>query len=193
MDISLPAPDLKRQTLPFMEALKQRKSTRSYSPEALSLQDLSDLLWAAQGKNRDNGRLTSPTAKNCQEIAMYAFFPEDVSLYDPQTHSLKTIVPGDHRDIVADSQNFPKTAPVILLMVGDMAKYGAYTEHAYIMVHSDGGIVSENINLFCAAAGLCTVSRGIMDIDAIRQLLNLTPDQIPILNNPVGYPSKQEQ
>lgn len=192
MDIKLPSPNLQRQMLPFMETLLKRKSTRSYSPEPLSLQDLSDLLWAAQGKNRDNGRLTSPTAKNCQEIAMYAFFPEDVSLYDPQTHSLKTIATGDHRSIVADTQNFPKTAPVILLMVGDMAKYGAYTEHAYIMVHSDGGIVSENINLFCAAAGLCTVTRGIMDIDALGKLLNLTKDQIPILNNPVGYPAQAE-
>lgn len=192
MDVKLPSPNFQRQMLPFMETLLKRKSTRSYSPEPLSLQDLSDLLWAAQGKNRDNGRLTSPTAKNCQEIAMYAFFPEDVSLYDPQTHSLKTIATGDHRDIVADTQNFPKTAPVILLMVGDMAKYGAYTEHAYIMVHSDGGIVSENINLFCAAAGLCTVTRGIMDIDALGKLLNLTKDQIPILNNPVGYPAKAE-
>ncbi|MCQ2182690.1 MAG: SagB/ThcOx family dehydrogenase [Bacteroidales bacterium] len=192
MDIRLPAPDLKRQTLPFMEALLQRRSIRSYSPDALSLQDLSDLLWAAQGKNRENGRLTSPTAKNCQEIDMYVFSPEDVSLYDPQTHSLKTVVAGDHRDIVADSQNFPKKAPVILLMVGDMEKYGAFTDHAFTMVHSDGGIVSENINLFCSAAGLCTVSRGIMDIDAIRSLLNLPPARIPILNNPVGYPATAE-
>jgi nitroreductase len=55
------------------------------------------------------------------------------------------------------------------------------------MVGVDVGIVCENINLFCSAAGLCTVPRGTMDQKAIQSLLKLNENQIPVINNPVGY------
>ena len=57
---TLPKPNLKRQTLSVMSAFKQRKSVRTYSAKSLSEQDLSDLLWAAQGKNREDGHMCSP-------------------------------------------------------------------------------------------------------------------------------------
>lgn len=55
------------------------------------------------------------------------------------------------------------------------------------MVGVDVGIVCQNINLFCSAAGLCTVPRGTMDQKAIQSLLKLNANQIPVINNPVGY------
>ena len=61
---NLPDPNLQRKTLTVMQTFKQRKSVREYSAKQLSDQDLSDLLWAAQGKNREDGKLTSPTAMN---------------------------------------------------------------------------------------------------------------------------------
>ena len=66
----LPKPDLQRKTQTVMEAFKQRRSVREYSARMLSDQDLGDLLWAAQGVNREDGRLTSPTAMNRQEITL---------------------------------------------------------------------------------------------------------------------------
>lgn len=94
---------------------------------------------------------------------------------------------GDHRDIVAGRQDFAKSAPVSLVMVADMDKFGSNNQHAQWMVSVDTGIVCENINLFCSAAGLCTVPRGTMDAKAIQSLLGLTDNQIPLINNPVGY------
>lgn len=185
--VELPAPNLQRETLPLMQTLKERKSVREFSSTPLSQQDLSDLLWAAQGRNREDGRLTSPTAKNAQEIRVYLFNEEGVSLYDPQKHTLTTVVEGDHRDVLAGSQKAITHCPLFLLMVADITKYGRKTEHAYQMVCCDVGIVSENINIFCASAGLCTVPRGIMDHEAVSALLGLGEDQLPILNNPVGY------
>ena len=185
---NLPAPDLLRQTNTVMQALRDRKSVRSYADKALSQQELSDLLWAAQGKNREDGRLTSPTAMNRQEIRVYVFTPSGVSLYDPQQNTLTPCADGDHRDIVASRQDFVKTAPVVLLLVGDWDKYGRTDEHARMMVHCDAGIVSQNISLYCSAAGLATVPRGIMDGAAIKELLGLGENQTPILNHPVGYP-----
>ena len=186
----LPTPDMKRQTISVMETYKQRKSVREYSAKALSEQDLSDLLWAAQGQNREDGHLTSPTAMNRQEIRLYVFTEKSVSLYDPQANTLTQIASGDHRGIMASGQDFVKNAPVVLLMVADMDKFRSNNQHAQWMVAVDTGIVCENINLFCSAAGLCTVPRGTMDSKAISTLLGLNDNQIPLINNPVGYPSK---
>ena len=58
------------------------------------------------------------------------------------------------------------------------------------MMSVDTGIVSENVNLFCSAMGLVTVPRASMDGKAIQKLLGLNENQMPILNNPVGYPKK---
>lgn len=186
----LPTPDMKRQTISVMETYKQRKSVREYSAKALSEQDLSDLLWAAQGQNREDGHLTSPTAMNRQEIRLYVFTEKSVSLYDPQANTLTQVTSGDHRGIMASGQDFVKNAPVVLLMVADMDKFRSNNQHAQWMVAVDTGIVCENINLFCSAAGLCTVPRGTMDSKAISTLLGLNDNQIPLINNPVGYPSK---
>ena len=186
----LPTPDMKRQTISVMETYKQRKSVREYSAKALSEQDLSDLLWAAQGQNREDGHLTSPTAMNRQEIRLYVFTEKSVSLYDPQANTLTQVASGDHRGIMASGQDFVKNAPVVLLMVADMDKFRSNNQHAQWMVAVDAGIVCENINLFCSAAGLCTVPRGTMDSKAICTLLGLNDNQIPLINNPVGYPSK---
>ena len=186
----LPTPDMKRQTISVMETYKQRKSVREYSAKALSEQDLSDLLWAAQGQNREDGHLTSPTAMNRQEIRLYVFTEKSVALYDPQANTLTQVASGDHRGIMASGQDFVKNAPVVLLMVADMDKFRSNNQHAQWMVAVDTGIVCENINLFCSAAGLCTVPRGTMDSKAISTLLGLNDNQIPLINNPVGYPSK---
>lgn len=186
----LPTPDMKRQTISVMETYKQRKSVREYSAKALSEQDLSDLLWAAQGQNREDGHLTSPTAMNRQEIRLYVFTEKSVSFYDPQANTLTQVASGDHRGIMASGQDFVKNAPVVLLMVADMDKFRSNNQHAQWMVAVDTGIVCENINLFCSAAGLCTVPRGTMDSKAISTLLGLNDNQIPLINNPVGYPSK---
>ena len=186
----LPTPDMKRQTISVMETYKQRKSVREYSAKALSEQDRSDLLWAAQGQNREDGHLTSPTAMNRQEIRLYIFTEKSVSLYDPQANTLTQVASGDHRGIMASGQDFVKNAPVVLLMVADMDKFRSNNQHAQWMVAVDTGIVCENINLFCSAAGLCTVPRGTMDSKAISTLLGLNDNQIPLINNPVGYPSK---
>ena len=184
---NLPDPDLQRKTLTVMQTFKQRKSVREYSAKQLSDQDLSDLLWAAQGKNREDGKLTSPTAMNRQEIRLYVFTSKNVMLYDPQKHALTQVAEGDHRGIVAAGQDFAKAAPVSLLMVADMDKFGSKGQHAQWMVAVDTGIVTENINLFCSAAGLATVTRGTMDQKAISTLLGLNENQIPLINNPVGY------
>lgn len=186
----LPKPNMQRQTLTVMEAFQHRRSIREYSPEQLSEQDLSDLLWATIGVSTPDGKLTAPTAMNRQEIRLYVVDAKGVSLYDPKSHSLTQVATGDHRDIVADRQDFAKLAPISLLMVGDYDKFGSNNTHAKSLVAMDAGIVSQNIAIFCAAAGLGTVPRATMNVQAIQSLLGLSENQVPLLNNPVGYLKK---
>ncbi|MDR2763565.1 MAG: SagB/ThcOx family dehydrogenase [Tannerella sp.] len=189
-EIKLKAPDKTRGSA-TMKALSDRHSDRAYSPQELNLQDLSDLLWAANGVNRPDGKRTAPSAMNKQEIDVYAIRADGAYLYDAQAHSLKPVAKGDYRAAVAGSQDFAKTAPVCFVTVINLDKLGdPKAEHTKIIGAVDAGIVTQNINLFCAAVGLSTVPRASMDQQELRKVLKLNDHQLPIMNNPVGYPKK---
>lgn len=187
--VKLPDPNMKRSTLSVMETFKERKSDRAFSQKDIDSQTLSDLLWCAQGKNREDGKLTTPTCRNWQEIRLYVFDSKGVSLYNPQKHTLTSVAKGDNRGLIAGGQNWAADAPVCLVLVADLDKPKSYDVRSQRMAAVDVGICSQNISLACAAFGLATVPRATMDIKSICQLLNLTENQLPLINNPVGYPA----
>lgn len=196
-NVTLPAPDMKQQTMSVVEALQTRHSVRNFDPaKQLTNQELSNLLWAACGMTRDAEHRTAPTAMNKKEIRLYAFTQSAVYEYDAPTNTLVKKADGDHRKLMASnggggfSQDFVVNAPVTLLMVIDFDKFGSNNQQAMMMGCVDAGNVSENINLYCQAAGLATVPRATHDKAAISQLLGLTDKQLPIMNNPVGYEAK---
>jgi SagB-type dehydrogenase family enzyme len=186
MKIQLNNPDKNRGSS-VMKALSDRRSDRAYADKALSLQDLSDLLWAANGINRPDGKRTAPSALNKQDIDIYVIMKEGAYLYDAKSNSLQPIAKGDHRGAVAGGQDFVKTAPVSLVLVSDLSRFGKITDHVKLMAAVDAGCVSQNINIFCSAVGLATVPRASMDMNALKQILKLTENQLPLMNNPVGY------
>ena len=114
--IRLPKPNLNRNS-EVMEAFANRHSTREYAAKALTLTDLSDLLWAANGINRpEEGKRTAPSAMNKQDVDVYVVLPEGTYLYDAKAHQLNLVAEGDHRGAVAGGQAFVKSAPVSLLL-----------------------------------------------------------------------------
>lgn len=189
-DIVLPQPDMNEKTMTVTEALRTRHSVRSFASTPLTNQQLSNLCWAAFGMSRDDNHRTAPTAMNRQEIRLYAFTAEGVYEYDAKKNTLLKKADGDKRSLVAGtagrSQDFVLQAPVSLVMVIDLDIFGMNDERAMMMACVDAGNVSENINLYCQAAGLATVPRGTMDSEGIKKLLGLGEKQIPIMNNPVG-------
>lgn len=189
--IILNAPDLKRG-LPVMEAFSLRASNTDFSDKKLSLQDLSDLLFAANGVNRkDISKRTAPSAMNAQDIDIYVFLQEGVYLYDAFNNVINPVVAGDQRILAAGSQVGVAKAPVILLLVSDISRFKMTDESMKLdAAAKDAGIVSQNINVFCAGTGLYTRPRGTMDQVKIREVLKLKDSQRPMLNNPVGYPVK---
>lgn len=193
-DIKLPAVDLQQKSLSMVETLATRHSVRTYSSKELSNQELSNLCWAACGVSRNNDFRTSPTARNRKEIRLFVFTKKGVYEYQPVENILKEVTKGDHRRLVAGGKNFSQDfvleAPVSLIMVMDLEKLGGQDERSMMMGCVDVGNVSENVNLYCQSVGLCTVPRATMDTNGIRSLLGLTDKQIPVMNNPVGYPKK---
>ncbi len=176
---------------PLMQALKERKSTRSFSKETLPSQVLSNLLWAANGINRpDSGKRTAPSAMNRQEIDIYAAMESGLYLYDAKGHTLEPVLGEDVR-ARAGEQPFVKTAPVVLIYVADRAKMGdipAETKDFYSA--TDTGFVSQNVYLYCASEGLATVVLGWVDKPALAKTMRLRDEQKVILTQPVGYPKK---
>lgn len=187
--VQLPEPNLNRTTTTVMKALTDRHSTREYADRSLSMQDLSDLLWAANGINRkDSGKRTAPSAMNKQDVDVYVILPEGTYLYDATQNQLTLVAEGDYRSAAAAKQDFVKTAPVVLLLVCDVSRSGDISKVRHQLTSAmDAGIVSQNISIFCASAGLATVPRGWMDTAQLKQALKLTDGQMPALNHPVGY------
>ena len=186
--IKLLEPD-KTLDVSLMLALTDRASQREFADKQLSLEDLSSLLWAANGVNREDGKRTAPSAVNAQDIDIYVCMYSGAYLYDAKQSQLIRITTEDLRTAVCGKQQME--APVFLVMVADISRYPEGLASQRPVVESfaamDAGYVSENICLYCSAAKLATVPRASMDKEALAKSLNLKDTQIPLLNNPVGY------
>src|ERR1035441_4795091 len=108
---------------PLMPVLKGGKSGRDFGWWALARQTISNLLWAAWGVNREDGRRTAPSASNRQEIDVYVVMADGAYLYDAQANALKLMAPADLRKL-AGTQAYAAGAPVNLIYVADTAKLG---------------------------------------------------------------------
>jgi len=188
--IPLPEPQ-KTGGKPLLEVLRERKSSREFSSQELSLQELSNLLWAAFGINRPElGKRTAPSAKNKQEIDIYVATANGLFLYDPQGHSLHPILKDDIR-AATGLQPFVKDAPVNLIFVADFSRMEGYAEEQKPFYSAcDTGFISQNVYLYCASQGLATVVRASIDRASLSQLMGLRPEQKISLAQTVGYPKR---
>jgi len=188
--IQLPKPQMDAGK-PLMQALKERKSARAFSPEKLPAQTLGDLLWAAFGINRpDSGQRTAPSAMNRQEIDIYVAMADGLYLYDAKENTLQPVLGQDLR-AVTGMQDFVKVAPVELIYVADYSRMGrGNDEDKNLYSAADTGFIGQNVYLFCASEGLATVVRGSVDRPALAKGMKLRPEQRIILAQTVGYPKK---
>ncbi len=139
--IELPAAD-KSGGMPLMQALAERKSTRKLNNEALSAQELSNILWAAWGINREDGKRTIPTARNQQKVSLYLAHMGAIWIYDAQNHAIHKILDEDV------SAKFDDAA---------LTLFFAAEEGKYSNMHV--GSMYQNVGLYCASAKLGNVVR----------------------------------
>jgi nitroreductase len=174
----------------FLKLLEKRRSIREFGPEPLPTAVLANLLWAAFGINRPDGRRTAPTARNRQEIDIYVALADGLYVYNAAGNSLKPILAQDIREATG-MQPYVKQAPVSLVYVADTSKMGSVTdEEKTFYAAADTGFISENVYLYCAAEGLGTTVRAMIDKPALAKIMKLRPDQKITLAQAVGYPKK---
>jgi SagB-type dehydrogenase family enzyme len=205
--IELPRPTFARGKS-VLRALKQRRTIREISDKKLSLQILSNLLWAACGVNRQKvpigitGR-TAASASNSQEIDLYVAMREGTFLYDASHHRLVPIADADLRSLALGpgQPDIGAKAPVRLIYVVDINKLSntsGYQEpglqdpeiqKSYYYV--DTGLIAGNVYLFAASLGLAAWFHN-CDKSALAEKLKLRSDQRALFGQTVGYPAKDQ-
>ncbi|HNQ36201.1 MAG TPA: SagB/ThcOx family dehydrogenase [bacterium] len=169
---------------PLMQALNERRSQRAFSSKELPPQVLSNLLWAAFGVNRPDGRRTAPSASNRQEIDIYVAMARGLYLYNAKEHRLDPVLAEDIRTVTG-AERLVKDTPVVLVFVADYARMSGNKD---LYSATDTGYISQNVYLYCASEGLATVVLGTVNREALAGWMKLRPDQKIILTQPVGYP-----
>ena len=159
--------------------MNERHSERSYVKKELSAQALSNLLWVANGFNRDERR-TVPTAMNKQEMELYVTINNSVYFYNAKQHLLEFITIGNFSDALGQP-HINDNAAITIIMVADLNK--SSIESARLST----GYISQNIHLFAASEGLGTVARGSFKNEELSKALNLNDKQAIILVQPVGF------
>jgi SagB-type dehydrogenase family enzyme len=191
--IKLPEPSY-RSSVSVEEALKQRRSTRQFKADSLSLQQLSQLLWATQGITTKTGFRTAPSAGGFYPLEVYVIsgrvkdLAPGVYHYNPFDNVLEIISTTDrsHELAVAAFPNgLTASRAVDLVITGAFKKAAArYGRHNERFVSMEAGHAAENLYLQATAMGLGTVAIGSFDETAVRKMLVTSDDPLYVM--PVG-------
>ena len=193
--VELPAPSVDGR-IAVEKALGERRSVRSYARSPLTLQQLSQLLWAAQGATDQDGGRTAPSAGALYPLELYLVATEVAGLeagvyhYLVERHRLERVVAGDLRrrlTAAARGQDWMSRAPAALVVTGVVARTAQkYGGRARRYVQMEVGAVAENVHLQATAAGLGTTFVGAFDDAAVTELLGLAVGEEPFAILPVG-------
>lgn len=193
--IKLPAPDY-HGVMSVEEALHKRRSVRVYREEPVSLGELSQLLWAAQGQTASGGLRTAPSAGALYPLEVYVVAGDVKGLaaglyrYEPGRHELLSLRKGDIRnDLCAAALGQPsvRKAALVLVLSGvyerTTVKYG---ERGIRYVHMEAGHAAQNVYLQAEALHLGTVSIGAFSDREVKALLKMTGKETPLYIMPIG-------
>lgn len=192
--IHLPQAQVKGE-LTLEESIAKRRSTRSFDSKPLSVDQIGQLLWSAQGiTEKRNGLRSTPSAGALYPLETYVVMPTGIFHYDPGRHELKRVVEGDRRHELQKSaleQEAVSTAPAVFVFAvvyeRTAAKYG---DRAYRYGHIEAGHACQNLLLQATALGLVSVPVGAFDDSRVSEVVNLPKNQSPLYLAPVGYPDK---
>ena len=180
--VALPAP-AKTGGMPLMQALAERKTIRDYKPGELDAATLSEILYAANGVNRPDGKRTIPTAMNKQDLEVYIALPGAAYHYDAKANKLVKIADGDLRTELIMNKSMAQNAACILVYASDSTKFPNDIKYPAIHV----GEASQDVYLYAASKGLGTVSLGMYDEKGVRKVFKLDDKMTVILAQAVGF------
>lgn len=186
--VRLPAPSINKN-YSLGKAFMERRSIRSFSDKEISLQDLSNILWCANGINRpDSGGRTYPSAMNKQDIEIYVFLKTGAYYYDFKDNVLNPVSTGDFRASLG-SQAYVATAPLNLIYVSDISKlsFEKDKEMKLMTAGIDAGHCSQNVYLYCSASGIGAVVRTSVDRKTIGNILKLKEGSMVVMGHTIGF------
>jgi SagB-type dehydrogenase family enzyme len=186
--VALPAP-ARSGGMALNDALAHRRSVRSFQPVRLTLQEVSQLLWAAQGVTDDKGHRTAPSAHAQYFLHLYLAQPEGFYEYLPTAHALRKLSDKDLRAALS-SQPTVQAAPAVFLIAGeyDRATKLADRETALRLVNLEAGHTAQNLLLEATALDLGAVPVGGIDANQTARAASLPATITPIYLVPVGHP-----
>jgi SagB-type dehydrogenase family enzyme len=193
--LPLPAP-LQTGEISLEACLHERRSTRKYAPDAISLTEISQLLWAAQGVNRPGGFRTTPSAGALFPLEIYLAaalvegIPAGVYRYLPQGHSLVPLERGDMRGRLSSAalgqESVGEGAAVLVIAAAYRRTTGKYGRRGERYVHIEVGAAAQSVHLQAAALGLGTVFIGAFEDDLVRDVIGMPSSESPLGLMPVG-------
>jgi len=185
--VELPAPQ-RSGGISLNDALNHRRSVRSFQSTQLTLPEISQLLWAAQGITGDHGARTAPSAHSQYYLRVYLAQSDGFYEYLPSAHALQKLSDKDLRAKLSE-QPTVKAAPAVFLIAGeyDRAAKGMDRETALRLVNLEAGHATENMLLEVTAMNLGAVSVGGIDPKQTAQAASLPAAIMPIYLVPVGH------
>jgi len=191
--IELPEPQ-KDLTFPLMKALELRRTKRNLRDMDISLQEMSNLLWAACGETlketkKTKSRRTAPSACNSQEIKVYVALPYGLFLYVENSHTLEEIFSRDIREHVG-TQKMMKNAPLALIYVSDYSKFNPFLirtdEQRFYTSTADAAFISQNVYLYAAATKMNTAILGLVNRNELKEIMGLPEAEHVIYTQVIG-------
>lgn len=195
MTVQLPKPELD-SSVSLERCLSGRRSIRNFPHHPLSIADVSQLLWAAQGITSPEGFRTAPSAGALYPLSVYAVagsvenIDPGVYRYNPGKHRLTRTVNSDRRRELtraALGQQSIYSAPVSLVIAAVYEKTTRkYGQRGIRYVHMDAGHAAQNVCLQAYSLKLGTVPVGAFDDREVALILQLDPDEVPLYILPIG-------
>lgn len=196
--IKLPEPRMKGE-MSVEEAILKRRSIRNFQDKAISLEQLSQLLWAAQGITDETGKRTVPSAGMTYPLEIYMLVRKvndvnpGVYQYIPNGHSLKSIKSGDYSSELMKAslnQQSIKDGSINIIITADFSRTtSTYGERGNRYVYLEAGHCAQNIYLQATSLDLGGVVVGAFNDESVQDALSIPENHKPIYLIPIGYPS----
>jgi SagB-type dehydrogenase family enzyme len=192
-EIQLPSP-LTKGKISLEEAIDRRRSQRSFSSRALTLEEISQLLWAAQGITAKKGGFalrSAPSAGALYPMEIYALTKDGLYHYLPERHVLEVLGEGDLRNDLAGASLGQSSVSEAALAIVICAVYERattrYGERGKRYAEMEAGHIAQNIHLQAVALGLGSVPIGAFNDEQLKGILKLPQEHVPLYIIPVGY------
>ncbi len=188
--ITLPEPN-KSGSMPLEQAIAVRRSRRHFLPKPLTLEQIGQLAWAAQGQDAGGKYRTTPSAGATYPLELFVITDEGLFRYLPAKHSLERFAGQDLRALLASAawgQEFVQAAPLTLVLAAEFSRTtGRYGKRGIRYVYMEAGHAAQNVHLQAETLGLGSVAVGAFDDAAVSKVLSLPRNLEPLYMVTVGY------